>query len=314
MKLNKEGKSELRKIIEDKLKQIVPGERVHLDKGLLEQLLFEEIVYDKKTGAKLKLPIWSGKFLCKVDLSEISFENVSWSILCDEYYDCGYDEFLDEEIWNKFNNDKEQGCFLAKGDYVRYEFTNANIDFTKSWEYKVMGEIILNSCSFWGTDLSKNDMSKVRYIRRCLLSDTNLNMPSPDKMMPGFHAEDSSFYKIDLSGYTLDATKMVMGSGTSPFDVDCYLAGTGAKIINYTKEAMEQASVKEGFDLLGKFNRSLREDYFSGCYINGKLFQSSYDRKISAKEMKKEHEKMKADLFADTIQSIEQQISGFGRK
>lgn len=314
MRLNKEGKTELRKVIEEKLAQVPYGQRVHLDKEVLEQLLFDEIVYNKNTGATVKLPIWSGDFLRKIDLSEISFENVSWSLLCDEFYDAGYDEELDEENWYKFNGDKENGYFLEEGEYVMYVDTNANIDFTKSWEYKITGKIILNSCDFSGTDLSKNDMSMVQHIRRCMFMGTQLQMPTQDKVIPGFYAEDSSFGGIDLSSYTLDATKMAIGNGTSHFEIDCYLGETGAKIINYTKEAMEEASAKEKNDLLSIFNEKLKDNNFAGCYINGKLFRTSYERETEAHRKKEEYEKMKADLIAATTQSIEQQISGFGRK
>lgn len=41
MKLNKQGKDELRKKIEEQLQSVPDGQRVHIDKELLEELIFE---------------------------------------------------------------------------------------------------------------------------------------------------------------------------------------------------------------------------------------------------------------------------------
>lgn len=48
---------------------------------MLEDLLFEIITLNKEKGIKIKLPIWSGDFLKKIDLSEIDFTDVSWNSL-----------------------------------------------------------------------------------------------------------------------------------------------------------------------------------------------------------------------------------------
>ena len=102
MKLNKQGREELRKKIEEQLQNVPEGQRVHLDKELLEELLFETITYNKNTNEKLKLPVWSGDFLRKIDLSEVSFEDVAWTLVVEELWDYPeeeYYEFMDEETY-----------------------------------------------------------------------------------------------------------------------------------------------------------------------------------------------------------------------
>ena len=65
MKLSNKSKDELREKIAEQLKEVPKGQRVQLDKDLLEDLLFEIITLNKEKGIKIKLPIWSGDFLKK---------------------------------------------------------------------------------------------------------------------------------------------------------------------------------------------------------------------------------------------------------
>ena len=148
MKLNKQIKEDLRLKIEQELKNISNEECIHFDKYLLEQLLFDEIVYNKNIVATLKLPIWSGDFLSKIDLSEVSFDNVSWSLIAFKRYNCGFDDLFDDKTWLKFNDSKENRLSIGTNEYVNYKNTNANIDFSKSWEFKVIGKIKLVCCNF----------------------------------------------------------------------------------------------------------------------------------------------------------------------
>ncbi len=100
MELNNSRKEELRKNILEQLKNVPEGEKIHLDKKLLEDLLFEEIVVVESKGLTAKLPVWSGEFLRKIDLSEVSFENVSWS-LCHVSFPISYIEKLSYEEKNE---------------------------------------------------------------------------------------------------------------------------------------------------------------------------------------------------------------------
>ena len=73
---------QLRKMIEEKIKKVPDGKRLYINKELLERLLFEQ---DIKHLTYIKVPMWTGEFLSKIDLSEISFENVNLYSLDDDY-------------------------------------------------------------------------------------------------------------------------------------------------------------------------------------------------------------------------------------
>ena len=64
---------ELREIIKQRLDKVPEGERIHIEKSVLEILLFDSV----NDGNGL-CPVWSGSFLSKIDLSEISFDDVLW--------------------------------------------------------------------------------------------------------------------------------------------------------------------------------------------------------------------------------------------
>ena len=87
MKLNVESKNKLRAKIVEELKGVPADKKIKLDKDLLEFLLFDELEYtviqeiDKPVTLKPRIPIWSGEFLRHIDLSEVDFSNVAWSIL-----------------------------------------------------------------------------------------------------------------------------------------------------------------------------------------------------------------------------------------
>lgn len=306
MKLNKQGREELRKKIEEQLQNVPEGQRVHLDKELLEELLFETITYNKNTNEKLKLPVWSGDFLRKIDLSEVSFEDVAWTLVVEEFWDYPegeYKEFMDEET---FDNMPKILPTLNDDDKVNYSYTNANIDFSKSFEYKKTGRINLLFCNFSGLDLSKNDMSKIKSIYNCDLADTKISLlPEMFDDKKDIEISGTCLKNIDLSKFSCDATDMVYE--TAPFHFDCDFTNTGLNVsLNPNLNEQEEDWVKDEF---GNMISNL-----SGCYVNGKLIHSLEERQVIAQEKKAEYEKMKEDLISATMSSIEQQTSGFGRK
>lgn len=306
MKLNKQGREELRKKIEEQLQNIPEGQRVHLDKELLEELLFETITYNKNTNEKLKLPVWSGDFLRKIDLSEVSFEDVAWSLIVEKTWDYAeeaYKEFMDEET---YDNMAETLPTLNHDDKVNYSYTNANIDFSKSFEYKKIGRIRLLFCNFSGIDLSKNDMSKTKSIYNCDLADTKISL-LPEMFADKKDVEfgGTCLKNIDLSNFSCDAIDMI--SETSPFHFDCDFTNTGLNVsVNPNFNEQEESYEKEELRYM--------ISNLSGCYVNGKLIHSLEERQAIVQEKKAEYEKMKEDLINSTLGSIEQQTSGFGRK
>jgi len=308
MRLNQDGKNELRKKIVEQLKNVPDGQRVHLDKELLESLLFQTIIYNKNTNEKLKLPIWSGDFLRKIDLSEVSFEDVSWTLLVEEGWDYPeeqYFEFMDEETYKKMHDILPN---LAQDSKVDYSYTNANIDFSKSFEFKKTGEIKLLFCNFSGVDLSKNDMSKIGSIFDCDLADTGI-MLSPEifanKRVPAFGS--TCLKNVDLSKFSVSAFDLLRDRYF--LQGDCDFTNTGLNVsVNPTAEEWnneENKWVKKDFNEL--------MTRLCGCYVNGKLVHTEEEKQAIVQEKREEYEKMKDEIIDSTLGSIDEQVSHMKR-
>ena len=255
----------------------------------------------------MKLPVWSGDFLRKIDLSEVSFEDVAWTLVVEELWDYPeeeYYEFMDEETYDNMHKILPT---LNHDDKVNYSYTNANIDFSKSFENKKTGRINLLFCNFSGLDLSKNDMSKIKGIYDCDLADTKISLlPEMFDDKKDIVISGTCLKNIDLSNFSCDAIDMLNERG--PFRFHCDFTNTGL-------------NVSLNPNLKDTFRNDLEKNAFrymisnlSGCYVNGKLIHSLEERQAIAQGKKAEYEKMKEDLINSTLGSIEQQTSGFGRK
>ena len=133
MELNEKSKNELRSKVYQALQDLPYGTRAHIDKDILESLLFKKIVYNRDTGETLKLPVWSGDFLRKIDLSEVDFEDVSWSLVVEEGYDFpeeAYEEYMDEKTYDEIT-DVLLDLNLDVDGKVNYSNTNAKIEETE---------------------------------------------------------------------------------------------------------------------------------------------------------------------------------------
>lgn len=127
MKLSTKNIKRLRKMVKKTLEKVEEGCKIHLEKELLETLLFDTCYEKIKNtcpnplfaGKKVlvKFFVWSGPFLSKIDLREVSFEDVLWSNNIDAYFEnCNTDSM---------NNMITQGIIC--------ENTNAHIDFKNSF-------------------------------------------------------------------------------------------------------------------------------------------------------------------------------------
>jgi hypothetical protein len=123
MKLCRKDRDELRDEVVKLLNNVPFGKRISLDKDLLDELLFEEVLLNKETGVKMKIPVWSGVFLRKLDLSDVNFDDVSWSFLADEQNDLG-------SIYEKINIDSDgrDRVNVLCSDYYKY-FSDLSDDF-----------------------------------------------------------------------------------------------------------------------------------------------------------------------------------------
>lgn len=162
---------------------IVPEEKkIELPRETLEKLLFD--VVEINSGEKGKIPVWSGKFLRKLDLSKISFEDVCWT-----------NAYLLDEIQEKYKN--------TYNKMIDYSCTNANIDFTKSHEGKInSNNIMVKNCNFADVDLSNVDYSNASICIRFLntdVSNTGIKLGRSSLVV----STNSNFSNVDLSKITL---------------------------------------------------------------------------------------------------------------
>ena len=350
MKLNKQGKEEVRAKIVEQLQNVPVGQRVHLDKELLEELLFEEVtIYDSPNGyehssviGKGRVISWSGDFLQKIDLSEVSFEDVIWR----NYNYITNPEAITQDLL--FEN-------------VNLSNTNVNIDFSKSFDAKHPTDywanevpvgtkscVCISNVNFSGVDLSNSNFEYVGMIDDTCLDYTKapIIIEEPSEEMYYLRIKNSSLKGIDLSKYTINAINLcpnLSETGLLYTDSDIkefkedeetyrdsiafYEKGIRPKRIEISNCNLQNTGININFDETDKtieqmcdrspsvaISEDIKNGSLIGCYVNGKRILSLEERQAIAQEKLAEYEKMKEDLISATTSSIEQQTSGFGRK
>lgn len=197
MYLTEEQKEDIRYELALKLQNSKINSRVHIDKDILERLIFDEGYYN---GNKCKVIVWSGDFLSKIDLSELSFDNVIWRAGYKGYKNKIYDYdkipiILDNtnatidfskaaKVTNGITKDIMYLCSFKNVDLTRSNlcsfdyYNNCNFEKTKlSFEFDKF--VLFDECDFSGADvgnLSINSTLFVDKFRNCDFSDTNINI------------------------------------------------------------------------------------------------------------------------------------------
>ena len=157
-------------LIENEVKKLVAsgylkeGERVKIDKYILEDLLFRKVVRDGKIVKYISTACFDDA-LKYIDLSEISFDGVD--------FDC--------------RRAHEEGII---SDCVDLSNTNAKIDFSKA------ASNVLSDVFFRNVDLSNSNIKYIKKIRDVILSNTNIKISDFD----GVDADEVFLDGIDLSG------------------------------------------------------------------------------------------------------------------
>lgn len=298
MKLNEQSKNELRKEIEEAVKRVPEGQRIHLDKELLDDLLFTTLTVNKELGIVAKIPVWSGKFLRKIDLSEVSFENVSWQALgqlVDLFMIPGI--VIDKSFREQIQKLKKQN-----DDYVvDYSYTNANIDLTKSVEALNSNQIYINACNLERVNLKSQDLSNIKYLRLVdtNISNTNLKIPNNVSIL----ALDCDFSNNDLTAININGNDYVDGAAIGLGG--CCLMNTGIRI---------KFDISKYKKLVNVFDKQSFIDNWRGCYLNGKIINRIEDSNFIKQQKKEEYENMKKEIFDTTLSNIEGQIKKFGGK
>ena len=265
-----------RKELEKTLNEIPEGERIKLNKDLLESLIFEErnIVYDDDYQVryeKVKYPVWTGKFLRKVDLSEVSFDNVDWT--------CYGLSAIDKKIYNYDiqNNKPDTSPYL-----VDLSYTNAKIDFSKASQTIATPEnqkTNIAYCNLSHVDLSDSNCSHIYSIINSDLSNSNL------KIDEKFSLKENTQSTYDfIETYILNYDRKIVNSNLEGNDfsnikmsaIDIYenarttnFANTGLNIVVETKS--EQAY----WNFI--YSEIIAKGYLENCCVGDLIIDSKSD-------------------------------------
>lgn len=328
MNLSKKDKQELRKSVEVLLNASPDNKKIQLSNETLNELLFDTYIVNKEKGIKVKLPVWSGDFLRKLDLSRVSFENVSWLILgllADDFtlydYTDFYGELFDKNTLDELSklkvsiiDDTDQYC-------VSYANTNAKIDFDSSFEVKYFdGYLGLYHCNFSNLDLSNNQLfekanqSRGSWILENNFSNSNIKTNIINQWYTiGSRLEDvltgSNFENVDLSGMRkLDGSEFI--ESRIPI---CSLKNTGAHI-TVDKKSLKEIEKYYSEDKEKKNIKNFFEKVCVGCYVNGVLIKSPDEKKASKKAIRQAYDEYKNQEVASILNSIASQIESSGPK
>ena len=300
--LREEEKEYTREKLEEILPEVPEGERLQIEKELLEQLLFEKI--DLGSYGACKLPIWSGEFLSKIDLSGISYEDVSWTFLAGGYNKLGSD--FDENIREKLREIRQDVKNKSKFS-VNYIGTNANIDFSLSLESKLekSGKLkeglptILN-CNFNGTDLNTSKICGGQYVENCVLDNTNIEFTYRSTF------EECSFCGCDFNGKKIDLAKYLSGIYYSK----CNFKNTK---IGFCLDEYKKMSNSKKWTVLNMLTEIVFKGYVDGSSVDGQEIpdEEYYKEKFCYEVLGLQ--KDGKELIDSVIRNISQQILAYNK-
>lgn len=333
MKLNQASIQKLRTYIEKEIPSIPEGCRIHIDKDTLEALLFKtcyETISDdcpNKSFAGKKVLVkfieWSGEHLSKIDLSEISFEDVFWHVRRYDYFPNYFDSTYDDSLLIVFKN------------------TNATIDFSQSFHGKYWNVIDENKSflpcyyfygvQFTGTSLANNTIKSDMILTNCDFDNTGLIIDFYSYAIRKF--ANCNLTGLDFSNVSISANTLTSGS----FHIknfaffDCNLTNTGLSIqtdplpvgtyhkyTNYLKLCeknevitSEQKQLEAELNPymatvsgLRELSQQIHEGNLVGCYVNGIKMSSKEEQKQKREKLLKEYQKMQEGVFQDIQKEI----------
>ncbi len=243
MNLTNKEKRNLRNYTQERLKAIPVGQKVTLDKQILDILLFNSFI--THNNLPRKIVIWSGEFLRKLDLQEVSFANVDWDMA---NLDINLTAKQQEEIYEEL---RETLLSRDNQDYlVDLSDTNANIDFSQAFN---QGQHI-SCCNFTNLDLSTAHAEQIH-----TLTDVNLSNSGAKLALKHITTcKNSKLNQLDLTEYTLTEQEITNNGSfhhTSFTDTGINLQIDMHKV-NHLKD----------------LELSILLHYFDGCTINGQYF------------------------------------------
>lgn len=278
MQLNTKSKNELRNFIEEKLSTVsYSNSPIHLNSDLLEELIFEKAMFSGV--GTVKLPIWTGEFLRKIDLSEVSFDSVIWNSNYSEYY-------------SEHELHFEQGIIYKDRKYpIDFSMTNAKINLFKSFDHSFEG------CNLSCVDLSSTPIFSKNYsFIDCDLSFSGLKFDFSNLL---FISKDESDPKngciincslegLDLSNQILNYLVLLYSPEFRIFEFENFInvnfKDTRLNILynDYSLSEYGGNDDETRYKKLG-FNALKTSGNLDGCYIDNVLFKNG-DSDINEEE------------------------------
>jgi len=242
------------------------GTKLHLEKDLLEQLLFDSH-RTIASGIIAKFPVWTGPFLKNIDLSEVSFDGVVWGPVDPRYF------AVDSAELETFFGDK----MLGRDYPIDFSYTNANIDFSKCFALEEWNAtmrhagygVLIQGCDFSGLDLSKSNIDKIDRVIYSNLSGTNAVLSEKGDY------SHSNLSNLDLSTLTINEKTFKKNSKESYRFYDTNLDHTGVNVVFSNETTREDV-----LDVI----RIMRRGFLNGCIINGSYLESMPDRREKTEE------------------------------
>lgn len=280
------------------------GTRIRIDKDVLEQLLFDRylvvMMQDLKTdlaGQRLFVKMISNELpspLSKIDLSEVSFDNVCWNGDSIQY--------CVEEVVGADKKD------LTRTKKVQLINTNAKIDFSKAQPIEEHSEKIckVKSIDFRGTYLENNNIKGCYYFYNCDFHDTGITFDLTGESHISFNS--CNLEGVNLSNQTVDETAFTDGGSKNTRIYACNLKNTGLKI--------ESDNFKKQPDELNNLYNMLFDGLLVGCYINEREISthSKEERKTISEAKKEEYDSYCEEIIDKVTNDLDEQIKKVKRK
>ena len=228
-KYTEESKNKVRGLIITELEQVKDGERIFLPVDLMESLIFKKY--------PIKIPIWTGPFLRKIDLSKVDFTDTCYR----------------GKAGSIIKVDKEGNSSKSIG--IDLSYINAKIDF--SVHPFEPNDVIIDSCNFEGVDLASASLKAKTKIFDSNFDNTAIHINKFDALF----IRNSSFKNCDFSHLSLPIENIRNDDINTAEGMinNCDLSGTGLKLI----------ITKKLGPFISGFNEVLESGKLDGCVFDG---------------------------------------------
>lgn len=265
----------LREKVKKYLETYCDYEKVIVPKELLEHLLFEVVeVNIKGKWYRVKLPIWSGEFLSKIDLKDISFDDVLWN-----YDICIALNGVFDPLTKAIHQIKSTNPVYASSPYeICYADTNAQINLAESFLFnfgksagiqKYEGLISVACCNFLGTHVIIGEEVKAIQFLDSNFSKSSMSIPNISRLtIRNCDLSDNDLTNLYINGlsnqfYGTNFQNSGINISLEPSEVESYLR-------------MDEKYFKNLFI-------TMLNDFFVGCNVNGNCLAHHEDEEHNLK-------------------------------